>query len=104
MSQARKERFLHLVSQARSNPQLAQRVATQLPEQLRLEFLEELARPAVGPKTAKAKPRLRSGADATGTDSAANKSARPGLRKCETQQNGFSTQLNLFARSVSRVS
>jgi hypothetical protein len=94
MSQARKERFLHLVSQARSNPQLAHRVAAQLPEQLRLAFLDELARPAAPPapsaNLAKTKPAGK---------------ARPGLRKCDpTTANGFSTQLNMFARSVSRVS
>jgi hypothetical protein len=86
MSQARKERFLHLVTQARSNPELAQRVASRLPEQLRLAFIDQLAQPAPAP---------------------AVKGARPGPRKCKTvsaAQNGFTAQLNMFARSVSRVS
>ncbi|HEX2734424.1 MAG TPA: hypothetical protein VHM70_22600 [Polyangiaceae bacterium] len=83
MTQANgRRRALSLVTQARSNPALAQQVLQRLPEQLRLEFVEALSRPApVAPTT------------------------RPGPRKCgpTAAQNGFSAQLNLFAKSVARV-
>jgi hypothetical protein len=73
-------RTLQLLAAARSNPELAQRVANQLPEQLRLAFVDELARPAkVTPK-------------------------KPGIKKCAARATGPSEQLNLYARSVARVS
>lgn len=89
MSQVPKQRLLHLVSQARSNPELAQRVASRLPEQLRLAFIDQLAQPVPPPDPA-----------------TPPKAMRPGPRKCRetSPQNGYSAQLNVFARSVSRVS
>lgn len=79
-------RVLRLIATARRHPEFAQRVAMQLPEQLRLEFMQELAKPEV---------------------SASPAIARPSIKKCvrpQAPQSGLSAQLNLFARSVSRVS
>jgi hypothetical protein len=79
------QRLLRLLATARNHPEFAARVAMQLPHQLRLQFVEELSRPEpIAPKP------------------------RPGLKKCAAStrvpNNGMSVQLNLFARSVSRVS
>lgn len=81
------DRVLRLIATARKHPEFAQHVAMQLPEQLRLEFVQELAKPEVAvPKPA----------------------VRPGVKKCAQRpqivQSGLTAQLNLFARSVSRVS
>ncbi len=88
MSTGPNDRMLRLLATARNHPEFAQRVALALPEQLRLEFARELSQPAV--KTTKTKALCG-----------------PGLRKCRkvvpAPNNGMSAQLNLFARSVSRV-
>ncbi len=85
-----KDRVSQLLATARRNPEFAQRVAARLPEQLRLEFTQELCKPDVaGEKVTPLRP------------------ARPGLRKCrrpQAPQSGLAAQLSLFARSVARVS
>jgi hypothetical protein len=82
--------MLRILATARNHPEFAQRVALQLPEQLRLDFATELGKPADNTRTKNTK-----------------RVAGPGLRKCgkapQPANNGLSAQLNLFARSVSRV-
>ncbi len=83
------DRISRLIATARKNPEFAQRVAAQLPEQLRLEFVQELCKPEVAEAKLTPVP-----------------SMRPGLKKCRrpaVPANGLAAQLNLFARSVARV-
>lgn len=74
-----------IVSTARSNPEFGHRLSSELSEAARGELLSRLARPVRLPTTSL---------------------SGPGPRKCRptaTVSNGLSAQLNLFARSASRV-
>jgi hypothetical protein len=76
------ERVRILLATARTNPEFARRLAEVIPAESRLELVEALARPAFGG------------------------SREPRLAKCgsaERRQSPMSTQLNAFARSVSRI-
>jgi hypothetical protein len=73
-----------LLATARCNPEFAARLLRNLPEPARAELLAELSKPVTR--------RVAPG---------------PGLAKCgplRTPNNGLSAQLNLFAKSVARVS
>ncbi len=85
MSACSSTRLKTILATARRNPEFAAQLVLELPEPLRSDVIAELARPALKSPRAAARP-------------------GPGLRKCAGERNGMSAQLNLFARSVARVS
>jgi hypothetical protein len=80
------DRLALLLATARSNPEFARRMVQQLPEPVRAQVLARLSLPQKPLTT---------------------RSLGPGIAKCRPSpsvNNGLSAQLNLFAKSVSRVS
>jgi hypothetical protein len=79
-------RLALLLATARSNPEFARRMMQGLPESTRAEVLARLSQPPRRTTTSL---------------------AGPGIAKCRAEtrvNNGLSAQLNLFAKTVSRVS